>query len=204
MTKAEELNRKYQTLFNKYGINTNLRLSHFFGQAEVESDITPKTENLNYSVEGLLSGFGRHRISEVDAKKYGRTSTQKANQKEIANKIYGGVWGKENLGNIKPNDGSNFAGKGIYQITGRSNFEKLSKDTGIDFVNNPDLILEEANSIIAALWFWNTRNLNLYADKDDVTSISKIINLGSIKVKGTPKHLQERKEAVNKYKKIFK
>lgn len=204
MTKAEELIIKYKTLFEKAGINTNLRKSNFFGQGEIESDLTPKVESMNYSVEGLISGFGRHRISEIDAKRFGRTPTQKANQKEIANKLYGGVWGKENLGNTKENDGWNLRGSGIFQITGRSNFEKLSKDTGIDFINNPEIILEEANSLIAALWYWNSKKLNAYADKDDVASISKIINLGNVNSKGIPKHLQERKMAVEKYKKIFK
>src|SRR6478736_8115378 len=122
MTKAEILYNKYKTLFNKNNINTTLRLANFFGQAEIESDIQPKSENLNYSVEGLLNGFGRHRISEADARKYGRTATQKANQKEIANRIYGGKWGKENLGNTQSNDGFLLSGKGIFQVTGRSNY----------------------------------------------------------------------------------
>lgn len=204
MTKAEKIYNKYKTLFNKNGVNTPERLGSFFGQAEVESDIEPKLEGLNYSVEGLLKGFGRHRISETDAKKFGRTDTQKANQKEIANRIYGGVWGKENLGNTKPTDGWDFRGSGIFQITGRSNFERLSKDTGIDFIGNPALILEEANSIIAALWFWNNRNLSKYADKNDTTSISKTVNLGNANHKGIPKHLSERIQATQKYKKIFK
>lgn len=204
MTKAEILYNRYKTLFNKNEVNTPLRLSNFFGQAEIESDLNPTVESLNYSVDGLLKGFGRHRISEADARKYGRTAKQKANQKEIANRLYGGEWGKENLGNTQENDGSSYIGRGIFQVTGRSNYEKLSKDTGIDFVNNPSLILEEANSIVSALWFWNSRKLNQYADKNDTISISKAINLGNPKSKGVPKHLQERILAVEKYKKIFK
>lgn len=206
MTKAEELYNKYKTLFTKNGVNTPLRLANFFGQAEVEvgAELKPKTEGLNYSVEGLLSTFGRHRISEADARKYGRTNTQKANQKEIANRIYGGAWGREELGNTQPNDGFNLRGAGIFQTTGRSNFDKLSKATGIDFTNHPELILEEANSLISALYYWNSKGLNKYADKDDSTSISKAINLGNVNAKGTPNHLAERKAAVEKYKKIFK
>jgi putative chitinase len=199
-----ELYDKYKTLLNRSKINTILRKSHFFAQGKVESDLKPKVENMNYSVEGLINGFGRHRISIEDAKKFGRTSTQKANQKEIANRLYGGEWGRINLGNTQTNDGWLLRGAGIYQITGRANFQKLSDDTGIDFVNNPELILEEANSMIAALWFWNSRGLNRYADKDDVTSISKIINLGNAKAKGVPKHLNERKQWVETFKKELK
>lgn len=196
-----EVYDKYKTLLDKSGINTTLRKAHFLAQGKVESDLKPKIESMNYSVDGLIKGFGRHRISLEDAKKFGRTITQKANQKEIANRLYGGQWGKTNLGNTQINDGWNLRGSGILQITGRANFQKLSDDTGIDFINHPELILEEDNSIIAAIWFWNYRSLNKYADKDDVTSISKIINLGSVKSKGVPKHLDERKYWTEQFKK---
>ena len=195
-----ELWDKYKSLLEREEIDTLLRKAHFFAQGKVEADLKPKIESMNYSVKGLIDGFGRHRISIEDAKKFGRTATQKANQKEIANRLYGGEWGRINLGNIKPNDGATYIGRGIYQITGRANYQKLSDDTGIDFINHPELILEETNSIIAALWFWDNRGLNKYADKDDVLSISKIINLGNVKAKGTPKHLAERKQWVETYK----
>lgn len=198
------LHEKYKTLLEKNGINTILRKAHFLAQGKVESDLKPKIESMNYSVEGLISGFGRHRISLEDAKKFGRTTTQKANQKEIANRLYGGEWGRVNLGNTQPNDGWLLRGAGMYQITGRANFQRLSDDTGIDFINHPELILEEANSVVASIWFWNDRGLNKYADKDDVTSISKIVNLGSVKVKGTPKHLEERKQWAEAFKKELK
>lgn len=199
-----ELWDKYKSLLEREEINTSLRKANFFAQGKVEADLKPKIESMNYSVEGLISGFGRHRISIEDAKKYGRTATQKANQKEIANRLYGGEWGRINLGNTQPTDPYNLRGCGIFQITGRTNFQKLSDDTGIDFINHPELLLEEANSLIAAIWYWNSRGLNKYADKDDVLSISKVINLGNVKAKGAPKHLAERKQWTEIYKTKFK
>lgn len=199
-----ELWDKYKSLLEREGINTPLRKAHFFAQGKVEADLKPKIESMNYSVDGLISGFGRHRISIEDAKKYGRTVTQKANQKEIANRLYGGEWGRINLGNTQANDGATHIGKGIFQITGRANVQKLSDDTGIDFINHPELLLEETHSLIAAIWYWNSRGLNKYADKDDVLSISKVINLGNVKAKGTPKHLAERKQWTEIYKTKFK
>jgi putative chitinase len=199
-----EIYNKYKTLFNQYGVNTPLRLAHFFGQADHESGVKPRTENLNYSVDGLLKGFGRHRISEADARAFGRTATRKANQQEIANRIYGGEWGRRNLGNTQQNDGWLYRGSGIYQITGRTNFQRLTNATKIDYINNPEWLQREADSLIAALWFWNDRKLNQFADKDDVLSVSKVINLGNANHKGTPKGLQDRIEKTNKYKQIFK
>lgn len=202
-TQVTNLSRKYKTLLDQNGINTARRLACFFGQAWVESEAKPRRENLNYSVQGLIKTFNRNRISVEDAQRLGRTSTRPANQTAIANILYGGEWGRRNLGNTQPNDGSRFIGRGIFQITGRANYEKLSKDTGIDFVNNPDLLLQEANSIIAAIWYWRQRKLNSLADRLDVTSISKIVNLGNAQTTATPKHLKERTDFTNEFLQIF-
>lgn len=91
---------------------------------ETGGSYEPVTESLNYSVEALRSKFG-NRISSSDAAKYGRTSTQKANQEAIANIIYGGDWGRQNLGNIQQGDGYRFIGRGLVQLTGRRNYTKF-------------------------------------------------------------------------------
>lgn len=199
----KDLYEKYITLFNQYEVNTPLRLAHFFGQADHESGVKPRTENLNYSVDGLLKGFGRHRISEADARAFGRTATRRANQQEIANRIYGGEWGKKNLGNTQLLDGQRFIGRGIFQLTGRANYQRLTNATKIDYVSNPEWLQREADSLIAALWFWQDRKLNQFADKDDVLSVSKVINLGNANHKGAPKGFEDRKEKTEKYKGIF-
>lgn len=206
---ALELSKKYKTLLKKNGINTPLRLAHFFAQADHESGLKPKVENLNYSVLGLIDTFGSKRISHTQAYEYGRSANHSANQQAIANIVYGGTWGRENLGNTQPGDGWKYRGRGIFQVTGRSNYMQLTawaKSKGIqaDYVENPDLLLNESDSIIAAVWYWNTRGLSMYADKDDVYSVSKIINIGSLSKKGTPKHLEERKQKLNYYKAVFK
>ena len=81
-------------------------------------------------------------------------------------------------------DGWKFRGRGIFQITGRSNYQQLtdwckSKGINADYVEDPDLLLNESDSIIAAIWYWNSRGINSFIDQDDILSVSKIINLGS-------------------------
>lgn len=91
------------------------------------------SENLDYSVGGLLATFGKtKRISEADAQLYGRSPSHPADQKMIANTVYGGTWGKKNLGNTEPDDGWDFRGAGLIQTTGRDNFTYLKNKTGID------------------------------------------------------------------------
>ena len=124
--KGKDLAIKYKTLLSKYGINTPVRLAYFFGQLHHESgNFKLQRESLNYSVSGLLTTFSRNRISEVDANKYGRTLTQPANQVAIANILYGGEFGKKQLGNVKKEDGYLFRGGGFIQITGRANYQEL-------------------------------------------------------------------------------
>lgn len=162
------LNEKYKTLFDNYGLNTKLRIAHFMAQIEHESGLKAIAENLNYSSEGLLKTF----------KKYFTLETAKLcarNPVVIANIVYANRMGN---GNVISGDGYKFRGRGFIQITGKSNYESLSKDTKIDFVSNPNLLLQEANALISALWYWNKNNLNTFADKDDIITITKRINGG--------------------------
>lgn len=103
----------------------------------------PVSENLNYSVAALTSKFP-NRISVADAQKYGRSAMQPANQEAIANTIYGGNWGKENLGNNQPGDGWKYRGRGLTQITGRRNYAKFGHE------NNPEgvSVLKDAATIM--------------------------------------------------------
>lgn len=185
--RAEELKDKYKTLLNKYGINTPLRLSHFFAQLEHESNLQPIQENLNYSLEGLRRVFKKYFPNDELAKVYARQP------QKIANRVYASRMGN---GNEASGDGWKYRGRGFIQITGKSNYEALSKDVGVDYVKDPDKLLTEADSMLSALWFWKKNGLNALADKDDVTSITKRIN-------GAYNGLAHRTELLTKYKKQF-
>ncbi|CAH56675.1 endolysin [Flavobacterium phage 11b] len=86
--------------------------------------------------------------------------------------------GRKDLGNTQPGDGAKFKGRGYIQVTGRYNYTRLSKDTGIDFLNNPDLLAQEVNAIVSACWFWSKNKINDLADKDDAKAVTKKINGG--------------------------
>ena len=167
----------------KYQINTPLRQAHFLSQVGHESnDFRNVKENLNYKVESLLSLFGRHRISEADARRYGRTPTQSANQEAIANCIYGGEWGAKNLGNTSPGDGAKYIGRGLIQVTGKSNYANFSAryygDTRL--IITPELLELPLLAAMSAASYWYEKNLNSLADKDDVRAIRKVVNGGVI------------------------
>lgn len=86
--------------------------------------------------------------------------------------------GKKDLGNIYPGDGKKYKGHGYIQVTGRSNHAAISRDTGIDFLNNPELLTTPQYAMLSAFWFWDTRKLNELADKAWLKTITKKINGG--------------------------
>jgi putative chitinase len=180
-----DLAKKYKALLDKYEINTPLRLAHLFAQLEHESNLKPIQENLNYSAEGLLKIFKKY-FDDKTSKEYARQP------QKIANRVYANRMGN---GDEKSGDGWKYRGRGFIQITGKSNYQSLSKDTGVDYVTNPDKLLTEADSMLSALWFWKKNNLNALADKDDVVGVTRRINGGVL-------GLAHRQQLLAKYKKV--
>lgn len=55
-------------------------------------------------------------------------------------RVYGGDWGRRNLGNTEPGDGYRYRGRGPFQLTGRGNYAQIGKDVGADLANHPELV----------------------------------------------------------------
>lgn len=86
--------------------------------------------------------------------------------------------GRRDLGNIYPGDGERYKGRGIFQVTGRHNYETVGKKMGLDLINNPELLLDPRNAVWSALIYWQSRNMNAIADRDDIEKASLAVNGG--------------------------
>jgi putative chitinase len=89
--------------------------------------------------------------------------------------------GRKDLGNTEAGDGKKFKGRGLIQLTGRSNYAAYGKHKGRDFVTptNYTLIATDPNlAVDVSCWFWTTHGLNKLADADDVKAVTKVINGG--------------------------
>lgn len=86
--------------------------------------------------------------------------------------------GRKGLGNTQTGDGFKYRGRGLIQITGRSNYTQVATALGIDCVNEPDLLAEPVNAARSAAWWWKSRDLNRFADADDCKGCTKVINGG--------------------------
>lgn len=193
------LNIKYKTLFLKYGLNTVLRIAHFLAQIGHESGFILQREGLYYTtIEGLRKTFKSPFLGKTDE----FVSQYLRNPEKCANYVYANRMGN---GNEASGDGWRFRGGGLLQNTGRKMFQWLTNRTGIDFIGQPNLILIEANAMIAALEFWKENNLNILADKDDIDGISDIINIGrKTKAYGDSNGFAHRLVLLNFYKKQIK
>lgn len=151
------------TWLDRYGVEDIQEIALVIAQAGHESaSFRELEESLNYGVEALSKLFGAHRISRLDIQMYGRKRGQRANEEALGNILYGGTWGARNLGNTEPGDGYQFRGRGLFQLTGRANYEACAADTGLDIVHDPDLLCRDAEAaVISALWFWSTRVTSL-------------------------------------------
>jgi len=182
----EQLNKKYNTVINRYGLTTNLQRQHFFSQLWHESKLVPRAENLNYSAERLLKIFPKYFKDLETAKKYERNSEM------IANYVYASRMGN---GDEKSGDGWKFRGRSFIQITGRANYETLAKHlSNENLVTDPDLLLTEVNAIVSALWYWQTNKINSVIDNDTDLSIKRVtkkINGGLNGIEDRKKNLKE-------------
>ena len=155
-------------LMQEYQIDTEMRAAHFLAQVLHES-VHMKTvqENLNYSEQALLRVFGKY-FTFSQAKAYA------GKPEKIASRVYGGRMGN---GDESTGDGWRYRGRGLIQLTGKSNYRKFSDWIGNDVVAQPDRVATDY-AVHSAVYYWTSNNLNRYADQDDVKQITRAINGG--------------------------
>lgn len=172
-----------------HGITDTRELANFMGQMQVESGgFSRMNENLHYSGARLLKVFpGRNGMNTLEQ----ANAVAAGGSDAIANQIYGGTWGKLNLGNTEPGDGAKYHGRGYVQLTGRDNYERVGHEMGLDLVNHPELAADRENAARIALHYWDTRVVANH-HQTDVTGASVDIN-------GGQNGLQDRKDAARSW-----
>jgi putative chitinase len=172
--------------FNHYlpsfNIVTPARVAGFIAQAAHESaDFTVLQENLNYGAKGLVGLFHKYFADESTAKQYERQPER------IANRIYSNRMGN---GSEASGEGWKFRGRGILQLTGKSNYTQCSHDLFQDntLVEQPDLLRTPEYATLSALWFWHKNQLNHICDTGDIVLLSKKINGGTIGMEDRVQH----------------
>jgi len=179
-----------ETIGEKFGIITNLRLCHFLAQCSTESgNFKAVNENLNYSKSGLMKLFSSYFPGNL-------SESYQFQPEKIASRIYGNRMGN---GNEESKEGWKFRGRGYIQLTGKQNYSIFSKFIGEDCVANPDLVATKY-PLASAAFFFNNNNLWTICDEgsteDVVTRVSRRVN-------GGDNGLDHRKSEFKKFHKIL-
>jgi len=168
-------------MFPEYNITNENRVAGFLAQTAHESaNYKVLTENLNYSAKALDAIFGKY------FKRAGRDAQEYHRQPEkIANVIYAN---RMDNGNTASGDGWRFRGGGILQLTGKWNYTKFGGACQMNANQTTDYVRTPKGAIESACWFWETNDINIWCDTDDIVSMTKRINGGTIGLADRKKH----------------
>lgn len=86
--------------------------------------------------------------------------------------------GRKDLGNVHIGDGVKYKGRGLLQITGRSNYQQCAQDLGLPLLETPELLEQPTNAAMSAGWYWNKHNLNSLCDLGLFEKLTRRINGG--------------------------
>ena len=169
-----------------YEIDTEKRVSAFLAQTAHESaNYTRLIENLNYSAKRLMEVWPKRFPTMSIAKQYER------NPQKLGNFTYANRMGN---GPVESGDGYEYRGRGLIQITGKSNYESFGESIGISSKDAAEYMETFDGAVHSACWFWEVNKLNSYSDKGDIRN-------QTIKINGGTNGLSDR---VNRYLKYLK
>ena len=158
--------------FEIFEINNPRRQAAFLAQTGHESGgLNLTEENLHYKAATLTRLWPRLFPADV-AEAYAAKGPQ-----AIASRAYGGRMGN---GPEETGDGWAYRGRGLMQLTGKDNYAACSDALGMDLVSDPDQVSQNPVAVLSAGWFWDTHHLNALADAEDLTTMTKRINGGTI------------------------
>lgn len=107
-------------------------------------------------------------------------------------KAQAGYEGRADLGNTQPGDGKRFAGRGVLQVTGRGNYRAAARSMGIDVEAQPELLERPDMGLWAACIWWTDNGANAWADADDGTAVSRLVNRGDPRATKPANHEADR------------
>lgn len=166
----------------EYGIDTPERVAAFIAQCAHESGgFKFLRENLNYRWQSLRKTFPKYFPTDDMAKQYEKQPER------IANRVYASRMGN---GDEASGDGWRYCGRGLIQLTGRDNYSWFAASIETPVEEIPAYLSTFEGAVQSACWFWETNNLNQWADKKDIVMLTKRINGGTIGLADRQKHYQ--------------
>jgi len=127
------------------GITSIKAISNILATIKAETGFKVRSEDTFYrSAESIQKTFGKNRIPTLE---FAQQFVGKP--EELANEVY-----KKTDGNSAPGDGYKYRGRGWIQHTGKNQYAAIAKFTGVDVLNNPDLLNDPVVASKALAWFF--------------------------------------------------
>ena len=166
-----------------YEIHTPERVAAFIAQCAHESGgFKFLKENLNYKAPSLRKTFGKYFPDDAIANDYANRPNK---QEAIANRVYANRMGN---GDESTGDGFRYLGRGLIQLTGKNNYTLFAAAIDTPLEEIPEYLQTFEGAVQSACWFWEQNNLNQWADKKDILTLTKRINGGTIGLEDRIKH----------------
>ncbi len=105
--------------------------------------------------------------------------------------------GRQDLGNTRPGDGQRYKGRGLIQLTGRANYRRYGAILGLDLESDPEVAGDPVISLRIACEYWRAKRLNAHADRDDLRTITQLINGGQNGFEDRMSYLAKAKSVLN-------
>jgi putative chitinase len=172
----------FDQLLPDYEINTPKRVAAFIAQCAHESGgFRFLKENLNYKAESLMKTFPKYFSDRDTANAYAKQPAK------IANRVYANRMGN---GDEASGDGFKYCGRGLIQLTGKSNYSWFAASLEISPEEASAYLETFEGAAQSACWFWESNNLNVEADAGDIKKMTKKINGGYIGLDDRIKHYE--------------
>jgi putative chitinase len=156
-------------VFEKYGITTPLTVAIMMAQFSEECGAgLEMEENMNYTAQRLLQVFPTHFTPTLAAK-------AAHNPQMIGDIAYGG-----RMGNAPPpsDDGYNYRGRGLSQVTGRDGYKTLAEKTGLDVLGTPSILSDPQHTLECGVADFIICGCLPFAEKGDVIDVTRHLNGG--------------------------
>jgi len=159
-----------------YGILTTEEVATFLACLAHETNgLRWLKESFNYTPEGLAATFpskfrGSDGKPNALAFELGRHSGKKADQRQIANTVYGGRYG-----NNDEDDGWLYRGRGM-GITFKDNYRMVSEFMQLRrLLTRPQLLEQPQYAVLSAIAFWIHNGLDKHDHDMDISQEARII-----------------------------
>jgi predicted chitinase len=158
------------TAFSTYGLQTNKRMAAAIGQFLVEagSGFQEVVENLHYTTATRI-----HQVFPNEFPTVASAEPYVNNPVALANRAYANKGGN---GNEASGDGYRFCGRGLIQLTGRTEYAQFGSTIGKTAEDAANYCATPAGAAMSGCWYLSAKGCLPLADAWAISKITRIVN----------------------------